>query len=337
MVLPDLRFTCAVVSVISPPAPLPDVEVLSFPPFVIVNCGVVTWILPAFPSLLAVLRIPLSVSEMVTDPVAFTEALPAFPEPVLELVMVLPDVRVRVVNASSISPPVPAPDVEVLNAPWSAMVSVGVVTRMLPAFPMSSAVLRIPLSVPEMVTDPVAFAMTLPAFPEPVLELVTVLPEVRSTCADVSVISPPAPLPDVDVLSSPPSAIVRLGVITWILPAFPSPLAVLKRPLPEPKMETDSVAFAVTLPAFPEPMLELVMVLPVVMSRVVDARSISPPVPAPDVEVLNAPWSAIVSVGVVTRMLPAFPALLAVLKSPLLDPEMETDSLAFAVTLPAFP
>jgi hypothetical protein len=36
-------------------------------------------------------------------------------------------------------------------------------------------------------------------------------------------------------------------------------------------------------------------------------------------------------------MLPAFPALLAVLKSPLLDPEMETDSLAFAVTLPAFP
>jgi hypothetical protein len=102
---------------------------------------------------------------------------------------------------------------------------------MLPAFPSPLAVLKRPLPEPERETHLVAFARILPAFPEPMLELVIVLPDVRSTCAIFRVISPPAPLPDVDVLNSPPSAIVRLGVVTWILPAFPALLAVLKSPV----------------------------------------------------------------------------------------------------------
>jgi hypothetical protein len=140
-----------------------------------------------------------------------------------------------------------------------------------------------------METDSVAFTVALPAFPEPVLELVMVLPDVRFTCADAIVISPPAPLPDVEVLSSPPSVIVNCDVATWILPAFPSLSAVLRIPLSVPEMVTDPAAFTVALPAFPEPVLELVMVLPDVRARVVNASPISPPAPAPDVEVLNAP------------------------------------------------
>jgi len=48
-------------------------------------------------------------------------------------------------------------------------VSVGVVTRMLPASPALLAVLKSPLPVPEIMTNPVASTVALPALPAPVL------------------------------------------------------------------------------------------------------------------------------------------------------------------------
>ena len=69
----------------------------------------------------------------------------------------------------------------------------------------------------------VAFMVMLPATPVPVLsEEMAALLFICSLETETSIL-PPAPIDEVEVLMPPLSAIVKRGVLTEILPAFPEP------------------------------------------------------------------------------------------------------------------
>jgi hypothetical protein len=107
--------------------------------------------------------------------------------------------------------------------PLSPIVNVGVETVTSPAFPVLDVVLNNPLPGPDMETNSLAVAATVPPAPSPVVLLKTCDPPVRLRLFTFSEIFPAAPAPLVATEIVPPLPMVKVGADTVICPAFPAP------------------------------------------------------------------------------------------------------------------
>ena len=143
-----------------------------------------------------------------------------------------PPVRARLPTSSVMLPAAPSPTVATEILPPSLIVNTGVDTVIVPAAPEPCAVLKSPLSRPEIETEPAA-ALTarFPPSPALVVLLSTLAPPERARLPTSSVMLPAAPSPTVATEILPPSLIVNTGVDTLIVPAGPTASAVLKSPL----------------------------------------------------------------------------------------------------------
>src|SRR2546426_5014266 len=147
------------VTTMSPALPKPCVVTDIFAPSLSARDGVVTVIRPAFPGLSVVLKTPLAAPARVTDSFAVIVTLPPVP-PTARLVFVVllwiwpPFVTLNVLpSVATMSPAAPPPCVVTDIFAPSPSVRGGVVTVIVPAFPLLLVVLTTPLAAPARDTD----------------------------------------------------------------------------------------------------------------------------------------------------------------------------------------